>query len=75
MNIGIVAAEDTEMLAIKKLMKEISENKIYNLNFPGISLFLINLRVDSIILFGMFWLFWLCCLVFHQRLSLKNQLP
>ncbi len=33
MNIGIVAAEDTEMLAIKKLMKEISENKIYNLNF------------------------------------------
>jgi len=31
MNIGIVAAEDAEMLAIKKLMKEISENKIYNL--------------------------------------------
>lgn len=33
MNIGIIAAEEEEMLAIKNLMKNIKENKIYNLNF------------------------------------------
>ena len=33
MNIGIIAAEDDEMLAIKNIMTDIKENKIYNLNF------------------------------------------
>ena len=33
MNIGIIAAEEDEMLAIKNIMADIKENKIYNLNF------------------------------------------
>ena len=33
MSIGIIAAEDEEMLAIKCKMNNIEERKIYNLNF------------------------------------------
>lgn len=33
MKIGIIAAEYEEMLAIKNIMENISENKIYNLTF------------------------------------------
>lgn len=33
MNIGIIAAEEEEMLALKNLMKNIREEKVYNLNF------------------------------------------
>ena len=33
MSIGIIAAETDEMLAIKDIMKDIKESKIYNLNF------------------------------------------
>lgn len=33
MKIGIIAAENEEMLAIKNIMKNISEQKIYNLTF------------------------------------------
>lgn len=33
MNIGIIAAEDEEMLAIKELMTDINEKKIFDLNF------------------------------------------
>lgn len=33
MNIGIIAAEEDEMLAIRNIMTDIKENKIYNLNF------------------------------------------
>lgn len=33
MNIGIIAAEEDEMLAIKNIMENISEEKIYNLTF------------------------------------------
>ena len=33
MNIGIIAAEEEEMMAIKKLMLDVSEKDIYNLKF------------------------------------------
>ncbi len=33
MNIGIIAAEEEEMLAIKNIMEDIKESKIYNLTF------------------------------------------
>lgn len=33
MNIGIIVAEEEEMLALKNLMQDIREEKVYNLNF------------------------------------------
>lgn len=33
MSIGIIAAEDEEMLAIKEIMQNINEEEIYNLTF------------------------------------------